>query len=92
MEFALSLDHAQMLVDLIEQGPIKSSDLGRARLRNELVRAKLATVVVVDGEDGFMAATREGKLVYCKRIVGIDDLASAVKKRRASGEVTRFAK
>jgi hypothetical protein len=92
MDFALSLDHAHMLVELIEEGPIKSSDLGRPKLRNELVRAGFATMVVVDGEDGFMAATHAGKLTYCKKIVGVDDLAGAVKKRRANGELARLAR
>lgn len=92
MSFELGLDHARMLVNLIENGPIKSTELLPVSIRNTLLEQNLASRVIVDGEDNFVAATVDGKNVYCKKLIGVDSLPAAIRKRQANGELTRFAR
>ncbi len=91
-EFQLGLSHAKMLVTLIETGPIKSQELTEVTIRNTLIEQGLASKIVLDGEDNFVAATHAGRLCYCKMIVGEDNLSRAIQLRRQRGEVIRLAK
>ena len=92
MSFEIGLDHAKMLVKLVETGPIKAGDLLPVGLRDTLIKHGFATRVIIDGEDSFVAATDEGKMLYCNRIVGVDTLAKAVQKRQERGELLQFAR
>lgn len=92
MSYEIGLDHAKMLVKLVETGPVKAGELLPVGIRDTLIKHGYATRVVVDGEDSFVAATDDGTKVYCNRIVGEDSLTKAVQKRQARGEVTQFAR
>ncbi len=93
MDFEMEMTHAQMLVQLVEQGPLHKHDLsGDALTREALIRHGLASSIVMDGERNFIAATELGSSVYCKKIVGEDILQNAVQKRRTQGTITHFAR
>lgn len=91
-DFKLEMTHANMLVRLVETGPLTSQELGDAMTRESLVREGFASKIVFDGEDNFVAATYLGKHIYCKRIVGEDDLASAIRLRKKRGVVERLVR
>jgi hypothetical protein len=92
MDFEMEMTHAKMLVELVEHGPLHQQDLGDALTREALIRHGLASKIVFDGEQNFIAATYLGSSVYCKKIVGEDHLHLAVQKRRQQGEITQFAR
>lgn len=92
MEFELEMSHVNMLVSLVETGPLHQHDLGDALTREALIRHGLASKIVFDGEQNFIAATYLGSSIYCKKIVGEDVLQHAIEKRKKQGELTRLAR
>jgi hypothetical protein len=92
MDFELEMQHAKMLVALVETGPLHQQELGDALTREALIRHGLASKIVFDGEQNFIAATYLGSSIYCKKIVGEDILQHAIQKRKKQGEVARLAR
>jgi hypothetical protein len=91
--YQLELPQAKMLVRLVEQGPVKLEDLRDDIVSREtLLTQGFANKIVMDGEDNFVAATHLGRSLYCKRIVGEDNLAIAIQKRKLQGEIQRLAR
>jgi hypothetical protein len=70
------------LIALVERGPLEDGDVPSKSGRNDLIDAGLAVRVVVNGEDGYTAATYAGRDVYTRRYGG-DTVREATAIRKA---------
>lgn len=87
-DFNLDHNQANMLVRLVETGPLPREDLGGALVRDSLVRLGLAAKIVFSGEGSWIAATELGSHIYRKQVVGRgSDLGSAIAHRQQMGVV-----
>lgn len=68
------------LIALVEHGPLHDGDVPSKAGRDSLLDKKLAVRVVVNGQDGYQAASYLGADVYCKRYNG-DTLREAIQNR-----------
>lgn len=84
----LEKEHVNLLIQLVESGPIHAADLGEPLQRERLIREGLATKIIVDGERNFIAATELGSGYYCRRVVGADRLEDAIQKRKQQSTTT----
>ncbi len=84
---AHSLSGAEIdtLVALIEHGPVEDGDVPSKSARNDLIMKGLVFKCVVNGEDGYQAATYLGKDVYKAKFKGntIKEAMTARKMRLA---------
>jgi hypothetical protein len=71
------------LIGLIERGPLGAGDVPSKQGRATLYEYGLAASVVVDGEDGYAAATQAGVAAFCHRY-GAGTLTEAIAARKAS--------
>lgn len=69
------------LIAMVERGPLWDGNVPSKRGRDELIQWGLAARVVVNGEDGYTAATYEGSRAFCARY-GADTLGEAMKARK----------
>ena len=78
------------LVALVEIGPLWDGDVPSKRGRDSLIDQGLAVRVIVDGKDGYTAATYEGRDAY-KRHFGtaLGGDADTIEEAKASRIVRR---
>ena len=69
------------LIALVENGPLFDGDVPSKNSRDILIAAGLATRVVVKGEDGYTAASYEGRDVYLRHYDS-DTIQEAMNKRK----------
>lgn len=69
-EIALTFAEADTLIALVLKGPLSDGDLPSKSARDSLIEKGLAMRVMCKGEDGYQAATYEGRDVYNKRYCG----------------------
>ncbi|KVN83456.1 hypothetical protein [Burkholderia ubonensis] len=69
------------LIGLVERGPLWDGDVPSKAGRNKLIEWGLATRVVVNGEEGYTAATYAGSAAFLARY-GSDTIAEAMKARK----------
>jgi hypothetical protein len=91
-DLKLETNHIQCMVRLVEDGPLHKDDIIDRLAKDELIRAGFLTQIAYGGEGDFIAATYTGQQLYCKKIVGIEVLALAVKERRKRGDIIRCAR
>ena len=64
---ALTWGQVDTLVALVESGPLFDGDVPSPTARNELIELRVAARVIVNGDDGYTAATYFGRDVYKAR-------------------------
>lgn len=69
------------LVALVERGPLDDGDVPSKSGRNSLLDRGLAVRVVVNGQDGYTAATYDGRDAYTQRY-GADTMREAMQNRQ----------
>lgn len=86
----MELNGAQIdtLIALVERGPLWDGDVPSKRGRDELIDAGLAVRVVVSGEDGFTAATYQGRDAY-NALYASETLSEAKANRLAEQAVLK---
>lgn len=89
----LSCDAVDTLVALVEHGPLWDGDVPSKSGRDKLITAGLAIRVVVKGEDGYTAATYQGRDAYKKEfgtaLGGGADTVAEAKANRLTQRVLR---
>lgn len=84
----MALEWNDTLIALVERGPLWAGDIPSKRQRGELIQQGLAVLVVVNGEDGFTAATYAGREAYVA-MMGADDFYQAKAARVAHSAMAR---
>lgn len=77
------------LIALVERGPLWDGDVPSKAGRDDLLTAGLAVRVVVNGEDGWQAATYAGKDAYKAAYPGPDGQADTIREARANRATAR---
>lgn len=88
-DLKLEANHIACMVQLVETGPLHKNDIEDRLAKDELIRAGYLVQIAYGGEGDFIASTYAGQQLYCKKIVGVDILAHAVKQRQKMGTLTR---
>lgn len=70
------------LIGLVERGPLADGDVPSKAGRTALLERGLAVRTVVNGEEGYQAATMAGVAAY-RALYGADTIAEAMKARKA---------
>lgn len=78
------------LIALVEKGPLWDGDVPSKQGRDSLVRQGLAVKVVVNGEDGWQAATYAGRDAYKALYPGPDGPADTIAEAKVN-RLTRRA-
>ncbi len=78
------------LVALVENGPLEDGDIPSKQGRDSLVERGLAVRVVVQGQDGWQAATYAGRDAYKEMFSGPDGVADTIKEAKANRLTSRF--
>lgn len=81
-----------MLVALVEQGPLWDGDVPSKTGRDALIAQGLAVRVVVKGEDGWQAATYAGRDAYKALYPGPDGAADTIKEAKVNRTMHRAIK
>jgi len=71
------------LVALVERGPLEDGDVPSKTGRNVLCELGLASKIIVKGQDGYQAATYEGREAYCEYFGQSDYINEATAFRKA---------
>lgn len=74
---------AEVIICLVEQGPVDDGDIPSKSARNELIHRGFASKVIVQGEEAGNVATYRGRDLYCQ-LVDAFPLKDAIAKRRAN--------
>ncbi|MGU7773753.1 hypothetical protein ACV229_26665 [Burkholderia sp. MR1-5-21] len=69
------------LIALVERGPLADGDVPSKAGRSALLEWGLAVRTVVNGEEGYQAATMDGVAAFCA-LYGADTLGEAIKARK----------
>lgn len=77
------------LIALVERGPLWDGDVPSKQGRDSLVRRGLAAKVIVNGEDGWQAATYAGRDAYTALYPGPDGPADTIKQARVNRATQR---
>ncbi|WP_144106661.1 hypothetical protein [Paraburkholderia sp. BCC1886] len=72
-----------VLICLIERGPVDDGDIPSKSARNALLEAGFAAKVIIDQKEAGNVATYYGRALYCQ-LVDEDNLEAAIAKRQAS--------
>jgi hypothetical protein len=83
----MSGKHIDTLIALVERGPLDDGSVPSKSGRNDLVDAGLAARVIVNGEDGFNAATYAGREAYLA-MFGADTIREGTAMRRARNAIS----
>lgn len=85
----LSGAEVDTLIALVENGPVWDGDLPSKSGRDGLIARGLAVRVVVEGEDGWQAATYAGRDAYKARYPGPDGPADMLAEAMLNRQVLR---
>jgi hypothetical protein len=77
------------LVALVERGPLWDGDVPSKSGRDSLIDSGLAVRVVVNGEDGWQAATYAGRDTYKAHFCGPDGPADTIGEARVNRQMRR---
>lgn len=80
------------LIALVEQGPLWDGDAPSKTGRDALIAQGLAVRVVVNGEDGWQAATYAGRDAYKALYPGPDGAADTIKEAKVNRTMRRAIK
>lgn len=80
------------LIALVEQGPLWDGDVPSKTGRDALIAQGLAVRVVVNGEDGWQAATYAGRDAYKALYPGPDGAADTIKEAKVNRTMRRAIK
>jgi hypothetical protein len=75
------------LVALVERGPLWDGDVPSKSGRDALVVAGLVSCIVVNGEDGYQAATLAGAAAYREHFGNADYIREATAFRKAKSAI-----
>lgn len=78
------------LVALVESGPLEDGDVPSKSGRDDLIHKGLAAKIMVNGRDGYQAATYAGRDAYCKHY-GESTVAHAKARRLARRALNNLA-
>jgi len=71
------------LIALVERGPLDDGDIPSKNGRSQLLQVNCAAKILVNGQDGFNAATYKGRELYCYYYGKSDTLKEAKAYRLA---------
>ncbi len=74
----------ETLIALVERGPLWDGDVPSKSGRDSLVRRGLAAKVIVNGDDGWQAATYAGRDAYKELYPGPDGPADTIKEAKVN--------
>lgn len=86
---ALSGAEVDTLIALVEQGPLWDGDVPSKSGRDSLLQKGLAVRIVVNGADGYQAATYAGRDAYKARYPSADSAADTIGEARVNRMATR---
>ena len=72
------------LIALVERGPLWDGDVPSKQGRNSLIERRMATKVIVNGEDGWQAATYAGRDAYRALYPGPDGPADTISEAKVN--------
>ncbi len=70
------------IIALVENGPLFDGDVPSKHARDSLIEGGYVCRVIMEGEDGYNAATHKGGALY-KQMVGVETLKEAIEKRKS---------
>lgn len=91
-ETALTGAELDTLVALVENGPLWDGDVPSKSGRDSLIERGFASRVIVRGEDGWQAATYQGRDAYKAMFPGPDGPADTIKEAKVNRTVRRAIK
>jgi hypothetical protein len=75
------------LIALVERGPLDDGDIPSKSGRSQLVEVNCAAKILVNGADGFNAATYKGRELYCYYFGKSDTIKEAKAYRQAANAI-----
>lgn len=85
----LSGAEVDTLVALVERGPLWDGDVPSKSGRDGLLQKGYAVCIVVNGQDGYQAATYAGRDAYKARYPGADSPADTIAEARVNRVAAR---